>query len=150
MNDAGLDIDRALTLVNAARRAGVPSPASVDAEQALESRFGCSRRLAIYGSLAPGESNHHHIADLRGTWEHAMVRGRKIDRGWGARKGFPGLELSSDGDDVPVMLFVSDDLPGAWARLDEFEGRDYCRVLATVLQEGKMTGVANIYELRRG
>ena len=102
----------------------------------------------VNGSLAPGEANHHHIADLRGTWERASVQGRMIDRGWGARKGYPGLELSRDGDDVPVMLFASDDLPRAWARLDAFEGRDYCRVLATVLREGTVT-VANVYELRR-
>lgn len=150
MNDAGLDHDRALFLANAARRAGSHSPDSIDAERALESRFGCSRRLAIYGSLAPGEANHHHIADLRGTWEDASVRGRKIDRGWGARTGYPGLELSREGDDVPIMLFVSDDLPGAWTRLDAFEGRDYCRVLAEVLRDGQMIGVANVYELRRG
>jgi gamma-glutamylcyclotransferase (GGCT)/AIG2-like uncharacterized protein YtfP len=128
VKDAGLDRDRAIFLANVARRAGSPSPASIDAERSLESRFGCSRRLAIYGSLAPGESNHHHIADLRGTWEDASVRGRKIDRGWGAKTGYPGLELSSGGDEVPVMLFLSDDLPAAWARLDAFEGRDYCRV----------------------
>ena len=144
---ADADLERALSAVNEARRTGAGSPAS-DAELSLESRFGCSRKLAIYGSLAPGASNHHQIADLRGTWERASVQGRMIDRGWGARKGYPGLELSRDGDDVPVMLFASDDLPRAWARLDAFEGRDYCRVLATVLREGTVT-VANVYELRR-
>ncbi len=149
MSDAGADLDRALALVNEARRAGASSPSS-DAELSVESRFGCSRRVAIYGSLAPGEANHHQIADLRGTWERGSVRGRKLDRGWGAGVGFPGLELSPEVGEVPVMLFVSDDLPGAWARLDAFEGSDYCRVLTPVRREGVVVGVATVYELRRG
>ena len=144
---ADADLERALSAVNEARRTGAGSPAS-DAELSLESRFGCSRKLAIYGSLAPGASNHHQIADLRGTWEYGSVKGRKHDRGWGAGAGFPGLELSPEGGEVAVMLLQSADLPGAWARLDAFEGSDYRRVLAPVSRDGTVFAVANIYELR--
>jgi gamma-glutamylcyclotransferase (GGCT)/AIG2-like uncharacterized protein YtfP len=145
--DAGGDLDRLLSPVNQARRAGLLVP-STDAEQRAESRFAASRRLAIYGSLAPGEVNHHHLASLRGAWERGTVRGRRHERGWGAGKGFPGLELDPGGEEVPVQLFVSDDLPGAWARLDAFEGDDYRRVLVAVHREGAPIAVANIYELR--
>ena len=148
MNDAGLDLEAALSLVNEARRAGTHTASSLRAEETLESRFGCSRRLVVYGSLAPGEANHHHLADLRGSWERGSVRGRKHDRGWGARTGYPGLELTSAGDEVPVLLFVSDDLPGAWERLDAFEGSDYRRVLAPVRRDATLVAVANVYELR--
>lgn len=149
MNGADHALDAALSLVNEARRAGAPSPRSESAEEALESRYGCSLRLAVYGSLAPGEANHHHLAGLRGAWEHGTVLGRKLDRGWGSRTGYPGLELSGAGDDVPVLLFTSADLPAAWARLDAFEGDDYRRVLAAVRRDGAVFAVANVYELTR-
>jgi gamma-glutamylcyclotransferase (GGCT)/AIG2-like uncharacterized protein YtfP len=42
------------------------------------------------------------------------------------------LVLDADGPAVDVHLFESADLPGHWARLDEFEGHDYRRVVARV------------------
>src|SRR6185436_2074191 len=41
---------------NAARRTGAPDAA---AESAVETAFAASRRLAVYGTLVPGGSNHH-------------------------------------------------------------------------------------------
>jgi gamma-glutamylcyclotransferase (GGCT)/AIG2-like uncharacterized protein YtfP/predicted nucleic acid-binding protein len=105
-----------------------------------------SRRLATYGSLAPGRPNHHQLAALRGVWREGHVRGRLIQAGWGAELGFPALVLDPDGVDVPVHVFESDDLPDHWARLDEHEGSDYRRVVVTVLTpEGELE--ASIYEL---
>jgi hypothetical protein len=31
-------------------------------------RMDGGHRLAMYGSLAPGRSDHHHVAGLRGRW----------------------------------------------------------------------------------
>lgn len=46
--------------------------------------------------------------------------------------GFPGLILDPLGPSLEVDLFASTDLPEHWARLDEFEGSGYRRVLTMV------------------
>ncbi len=92
-------------------------------------------RLAIYGTLAPGKVNHHQISALAGTWQRGTVRGKLFPSGWGAALGFPGLVLDPLGPIVEVDLFESAELPAHWARLDEFEGSGYERVVVTVSTE---------------
>ena len=93
---------------------------------------GAGTRLATYGSLAPGEVNHHQLAGLEGRWLRGTVRGRRVAAGWGVALGFPGLVLDESGPAVDVQVFESPDLPEHWARLDEFEGPGYRRVVARV------------------
>jgi gamma-glutamylcyclotransferase (GGCT)/AIG2-like uncharacterized protein YtfP len=103
-------------------------------------------RLATYGSLAPGRANHHHVAGLRGRWSAGVVRGRLVADGWGAALGYPALVLDPDGPEVDVQVLESADLPAHWARLDDFEGPGYQRVVTTVrTATGEM--VASIYVL---
>ena len=90
-------------------------------------------RLATYGSLRPGECNHHELAGLSGAWQPGTVAGRLIQKGWGADLGYPAIILDQTGGAVPVQLFVSPDLPAHWARLDAFEGDGYRRVPVTVM-----------------
>ncbi len=92
-------------------------------------------RLAVYGSLAPGKSNHHQLAGLAGEWSRGTLRGHFSQQGWGASQGFPGLRLDPDGPEVAVQIFTSADLPDHWARLDRFEGADYQRVTVEVATE---------------
>jgi gamma-glutamylcyclotransferase (GGCT)/AIG2-like uncharacterized protein YtfP len=101
-------------------------------------------RLVVYGSLAPGKSNHGQLAGLAGTWTPGRMRGHFQDRGWGAGQGFPGLVPDPAGPEVEVLVFTSADLPAHWARLDAFEGADYGRVLVEVEIEGA-TVRGNIY-----
>ena len=89
-------------------------------------------RLATYGSLAPGRSNHHQLAGLTGRWVAGQVRGELINAGWAAGLGYPALLLTPDGPAVPVQVFESMDLPDHWPRLDDFEGSGYSRVVTTV------------------
>ncbi len=104
--------------------------------------------LAVYGTLAPGRVNHHQLAGLRGTWRRGTVQGTLYASGWGAALGCPGLVLDPQGPVVDVMVFESEDLPAHWARLDEFEGVGYRRVLAQVrLEDGEVLS-ANLYELQ--
>ena len=101
-------------------------------------------RLATYGTLAPGRVNHHEVSDLAGTWREGRVRGWLSDDGWGATLGFPGLKLDPEGDRVPVHVLESPELLEHWARLDEFEGAEYARVVARVeTQDGVIE--ASIY-----
>ena len=103
-------------------------------------------RLAIYGTLAPGRVNHHQISALAGNWQRGTVKGRLRSSGWGAALGFPGIILDPLGPSVDVYLFESTDLPEHWARLDEFEGSGYRRVVTTVnTEEGERS--AWIYAL---
>jgi gamma-glutamylcyclotransferase (GGCT)/AIG2-like uncharacterized protein YtfP len=54
--------------------------------------------------------------------------------------------LDPEAEAVPVLLFECADLPKEWARLDEFEGPDYQRVVVSVVTaEGRRA--ANIYTL---
>ncbi len=113
------------------------------------------RRLAAYGSLLPGENNHHHVATLVGSWVEGTVAGTLHDRGWAARQGYPGFVPGDSGDRVAVKVFESLALPDAWDRLDAFEGEAYRRILAPVEMKRSGTGagtetawrVCNIYEL---
>ena len=89
-------------------------------------------RLATYGTLSPGEPNHHQLAGLAGRWRRGTVRGHLHASGWAAPGGYLGLVLDPTGPAVDVHLFESPDLPAHWARLDAFEGADYRRALAPV------------------
>lgn len=85
------------------------------------------RRLAVYGTLAPGRSNHHQLAGLSGSWHAGWVRGRLAPEGCAATLGYPALFLDPEAPPIAVQLFESPDLPEHWPRLDDFEGPGYCR-----------------------
>lgn len=102
------------------------------------------RRLAAYGSLLPGEDNHHHVAMMVGRWIEGEVEGTLVDRGWAARQGYPGYMPRPGGGRVPVKVFESLALPGAWERLDAFEGSNYRRILSPV-ETSPGPVVCNIY-----
>ena len=130
------------------REAPPPSPLLRDLEEELEACFGASRRLAVYGSLAPGEANHHVVASLAGEWRDGFVLGELHPTGWGAALGYPAIRLDPQGRRVPVKLLVSDALPAQLERLDDFEGPEYCRKLVPVRDATGVIAVANIYEAR--
>lgn len=105
-----------------------------------------TQRLATYGTLGPGRSNHHHVADLAGRWVAGTVRGRLLAIGWGAAQGFPGIVLDPSADEVPVEVLESDGLADRWPHLDAFEGPSYVRTPTTVQTvDGPLT--AYIYTL---
>ena len=105
-------------------------------------------RLFVYGTLAPGRPNEHVLAEVPGTWEPATVKGTLLQEGWGASVGYPGIVLDELGSDVQGFIFSSADLVAHWARLDEFEGDGYERVV-TLAELGDGTVVkAHIYTLK--
>jgi gamma-glutamylcyclotransferase (GGCT)/AIG2-like uncharacterized protein YtfP len=83
-----------------------------------------------------------------GTWELATVRGRLLQKGWGAEAGLPGIVLDEDGPEVHGMLFSSAMLSEHWKRLDHFESDGYERVLTSARLQGGGTAMAYIYVLR--
>jgi gamma-glutamylcyclotransferase (GGCT)/AIG2-like uncharacterized protein YtfP len=107
-------------------------------------------RLAVYGTLAPGRKNHWVLDGLRGAWFNGTVRGYLHEEGWGATDGFPAIILDDMGDEIQVQVFESEQLPGAWKRIDEFEGAEYRRVEVHVKTSKGEFIACQIYELNRG
>lgn len=105
-------------------------------------------RLAVYGSLAPGRPNHHHLADISGRWRDGWVEGVLHDRGWGAAQGFPGIRLERGGPRVKVHVLESYELARHWDRLDDFEGEEYCRVPIDILGLDTVPVAGWIYALK--
>ena len=100
-----------------------------------------SRRLAVYGTLAPGEENHHVIVRIQGTWERGWVRGVL-----GRSGRYPAFLWNPQAKRSPVQVLSSSRFPHHWARLDRFEGAAYRRILVPVTTAGQRVRVANIYE----
>jgi len=84
--------------------------------------LGTDCRLFIYGTLAPGRSNHHIMNGMTGVWQKAVAKGHLGSCEWGPYKGYPGFTPSEHGTWVDGYLFSSPDLPQNWQRLDDFEG----------------------------
>lgn len=109
-----------------------------------------AHRLFVYGSLAPGCSNAHVLAGLTGNWQAASAQGLLLADGCELSYGYPALILDSDdpgAGEVPGFLFISSDLPGFWAELDEFEGEGYRRVITSIATAAGEVVEAYIYEL---
>ena len=86
------------------------------------------RALAVYGTLAPGESNHHVVAAIDGRWIEAAIRGRRFTARWRDTPGYPAFEPDPVGPIVPAKILVADELAEHWGRLDAFEGPGYRRI----------------------
>jgi gamma-glutamylcyclotransferase (GGCT)/AIG2-like uncharacterized protein YtfP len=106
------------------------------------------QRLFVYGTLAPGRPSEYLLNEIGGSWEHATVTGTLRQEGWGATMGYPGIILGEYGEEVEGFLFSSEKLSDHWARLDEFEGEAYERVLAVVKLRDNSTVDAYIYALK--
>ena len=106
------------------------------------------RALAVYGTLAPGESNHHVVAGIDGRWQEIAIRGHRFTARWRDTPGYPGFRPDPDGPAVPALALVTDELIDHWDRLDAFEGPGYRRVEIEVFDRSGATGLgrAFVYE----
>lgn len=122
MNNLSLpEVIHLIAAANALRWQPEPSDNAVEtagrrAEEQLEALFNTGHTLAVYGSLAPGRSNHHIVAPLGGEWTEGKVEGNLIPAGWGAALGYPAFRPRVGGtavavhDDIgfaPVIFIVS-------------------------------------------
>lgn len=137
-----------MRLIAAANAARSRRSEDRDAERQLEARFRTSRTLAVYGTLAPGEPNHHIVAPLGGEWTHGVVEGELLSEGWAVALGYRALRPRPGGAVVAVQVLLSPRLADAWPALDEFEGPEYQRILVPVFApvgERRLITVANLY-----
>ena len=149
------DVSRLVAAANAARWQGDASeraeePGEVDAERQLDAHFRTSRTLAVYGTLAPGQPNHHVVAPLGGEWTDGLIEGDLFPTGWGAALGYPAFRPRVGGAAVAVQLLTAPLLATAWPALDRFEGPEYRRILVPVFRPGladerRLYTVANLY-----
>ena len=102
-------------------------------------------KLAVYGTLAPGEVNHSQLAGISGEWSDGFVHGELQATGWGVEHGFPALAWRPAGPQVAAKLFVAPKLAEHWQRLDDFEGDGYRRILVPFEVEDEIVAVANVY-----
>ena len=82
------------------------------------------QRLIVYGTLAPGDMYHYLLADLPGTWERCVIRGRM-----GEYWGFMAFHYDEHGPEHPAWLLSSPELPQKFPELDAFEGEAYRRII---------------------
>jgi gamma-glutamylcyclotransferase (GGCT)/AIG2-like uncharacterized protein YtfP len=136
---SGADRERAFDYVRKA-----PAEVSTPVREAFSRRLAPGpMRLFVYGTLRPGEPNHHLLDGVAGRWSAASVRGRIH-----ALVGYPALILDPEAERIDGHLLESDDLERHWQRLDAFEGDEYRRVLARVeLPDGRQVE-AFVYVLR--
>jgi gamma-glutamylcyclotransferase (GGCT)/AIG2-like uncharacterized protein YtfP len=116
-------------------------------EGAVDALFSASHYLIAYGSLMPGGLNHGLLAGLRGEWRQGWVAGELLDRGWSAAMSYPALRWCPEGGEVPAWVFISEDLPEHWRRLDDFEGLEYRRIWALFWDAEGQTLVGNVYAM---
>ncbi len=102
-----------------------------------------SRRLAVYGTLAPGERHHDVMAGIPGSWTEGTVDGVV-----NTVAGYPAFKWVKGGRTVGVRVFTSERLPNHWRRIDRFEGEMYRRILVPVRLARGGTVFAHIYEGR--
>ena len=150
------EVHRLVAAANAARwqdddtSGRAEEPRESDAERRLDARFGTSHTLAVYGTLAPGQHNHHVVAPLGGEWTDGLIEGELVPVGWGATLGYPAFRPRAGGAAVAVQVLTAPTLPTAWPALDRFEGPEYRRILVPVFRPGltderRLYTVANLY-----
>lgn len=142
------EVNRLVAAANTARwRGGDEEDAgAADAERRLEELFDTRRTLAVYGTLAPGQPNHHVVAPLGGEWADGVIEGDPFPEGWGATLGYPACRPRAGGPAITVKVLSAPALGRAWPELDHFEGPGYRRILVPVLTpERRPYTVANLY-----
>lgn len=97
-----------------------------------------SQKLAVYGTLRPGQPNYEMLMDVDGSWKPVRLNG-VLDE-----TGLPTFFFSTTGSAVEAELLISAELAEHWSRLDEFEGSGYTRQLGLVWSED-FPSVANVY-----
>lgn len=107
--------------------------------------------LIVYGTLAPGKPNHSKIEHIKGEWEKAIIKGKLINKGWGAELGYNGFASAGDEESITIEAYVlfSDELPANWQYIDDFEGNGYKRILTKYEMENGKIGIGYIYGINQ-
>jgi gamma-glutamylcyclotransferase (GGCT)/AIG2-like uncharacterized protein YtfP len=144
----GKRLSDALIRINLLRTQEPRDPMALDLlEGAIDALFSVSQQLIVYGSLAPGGPSHGILADLQGDWVKGYVTGELLERGWSAAMSYPALKWCPEGGKIEAFLFVSEELPRLWPRLDDFEGLEYQRIWVPFWTPDGEVSVGNVYAM---
>ena len=118
-------------------------------ETSLIDTYQPQKALIVYGTLAPGQANHHIVEHINGEWVKATIKGRLENKGWGAEMGFAGFTPagSVNSSVIDCHVLISDELTANWSLLDKFEGAEYRRIFAQYECLNGDIGVGYIYAL---
>lgn len=97
-------------------------------------------RIALYGTLRPGQVNHNVISNIVGVWKKGTVNGR-IEY----KCGLPIFRWEINKDNVEVDVLISEDLLNEYSRLDRFEGTAYIRQWIPVHFDNGSLEICNMY-----
>lgn len=100
-------------------------------------------RLFVYGTLGPGQSHEYLLQAVAGQWQKAFVHGKLYPQGVGPTRGYPAVELATDGNKIDGFVYFSRQLPSLWPQLDSYEGKGYKRVVTKARLQN--THVTNVY-----
>lgn len=103
--------------------------------------------MAVYGTLAPGQPNHHIVAPLGGAWTDGLIEGELVPVGWGAALGYWAFRPRVGGAAVAVQVLTTPSLATAWPTLDCFEGPEYQRIVVPVFRTERSPGQAGARQL---
>jgi len=104
--------------------------------------------IFVYGTLQPGKQNYHILKNLNGTWKKGYVMGTLFNINRSDNYGYPAIKIDKNGSKIYGMLLKSKDLEQKILQLDEFEGKEYKRMITEVTLEDNTKAKAYIYELR--
>lgn len=99
-----------------------------------------NKKLAVYGTLLPGKPNHQIIADLKGEWVNGNIRGR-IE----VRDNLSVFFWDLNAELLKIQIFLSEQLPNEYDRLDKFEGALYNRIWILFETNDNEKHIGNIY-----
>ena len=118
-------------------------------EKMFLNKYKPQQSIIIYGTLAPNRPNHSKIEHIKGKWTKGIIKGKLVKEGWGAELGYFGFKHSAldEQENIEAYVLFSDELVDNLTYLDEFEGDDYIRVLATFELDNGEIGVGNIYAI---
>lgn len=102
-----------------------------------------NQKLAVYGTLAPGETNARILEEIKGSWETGKVSGTIM-----TDCGLPFFKWVMGKDKVKINIFVSEHLQEYWDSLDRYEGTIYRRILVPIESNNEYI-ITNIYEDNR-
>lgn len=102
------------------------------------------RRFVAYGTLRPGQRNHHRLRGVAGKWRPCTIYGSVR-----TTKEIPYFRWRPLGRAVDAEVLESDKLSTKWRELDAFEGPGYRRTLVPAKLRGEGRWIVGwVYESR--
>ena len=105
--------------------------------------------IFVYGTLQIGKQHENILKDLDGNWQKGYVYGKLTNTSNNSDYGYPCLELDKKGEKIHGMIFSSKKFRKKIREIDEFEGKNYQRVVAEIHSNNGSKIQAYLYEKKK-